>query len=95
MNTKTLKNGETIHDFRPHKLCWGWNGSYWKVADDKKSATMMGNGSGLKEGDYIALNHGKKDMGYLIIEVNYDTNPKDLFTVKLKGACTFDEGELD
>lgn len=95
MNTKVLNTGEVIHDFRPHKLRWGWNGLSWSVSDDRKSAQMLGVGKGLEVGHFIALNHGGEDCGYKIESIEYLSNPKDMFNATVSGVYEFEEGELD
>jgi hypothetical protein len=76
---------EIIHDFRPNALRWGWNGLNYNRIDDKY-ASMMGIGKGIKQGHYIAMTIGGVDYGFLVEEIEYDTNPNDLFNAKLKIA---------
>jgi hypothetical protein len=62
MNTKKLKTGEVIHDFRPHKLGWGWNGLSWTISKDGKTAEMIGIGRGLEVGHFLAISQRGKDI---------------------------------
>lgn len=93
MVNETIKteNGEIIHDFRSHKLKWGWNGLNFTANEDRKTAVMQGVGNGIKEGNYIALTQNEKDFAYLVEEIKYDTNPSDLFTAKLRISGTIEE----
>lgn len=93
-STYRLKTGEIVHDFRKDKLKWGWNGLSFIVAKDKKTATMTGIGIGLEVGHFIAMDDNGV-VGFKIIDVKYDSNPKDMFTAVLSGTYEFEEGELD
>ena len=94
MQTIKLTTGETIHDFRPQKLGWGWNGLTFQQTKDKK-AKMLGIGKGLKAGDYIAVRNGDDDIAHKIESIKYKTNPEDMFEAILTGTYEFESGELD
>lgn len=81
-------SNEIIHDFRPDNLKWGWNGLSFDVCADKKTALMMGIGTGIEAGHFIALRQGLIDYAYKVLTVEYDANPKDLFkaTIKICGT---------
>lgn len=93
-----LKSGIKVHDFRPNKLGWGWVGMAWHVHPDG-TAGMTGIGSGLKAGDFIALViSGEIDgeiTGHKIKSIDYETNPKDMFSAVLSGTYTFEDDELN
>lgn len=75
---------EIIHDFRPDKLRWGWNGLDFIVKEDKKTAIMIGIGKGIKVGHFIALTQSNTDYAYLVESVRYESNPVDMFEASLK-----------
>lgn len=83
-----------IHDFRLHKLRWGWNGLSLDRLPNKK-ARMIGIGVGLKKGDFIAVNYGKEDVAHLIESIEYESNPKDMFAAILSGTYEIEDGDLD
>ena len=95
MSTIKLKTGEVIHDFRPHKTGWGWNGMSINFSKDGKTGNMLGIGKGLKVGDFVALRYGEDDCGHKIVKVEYETNPSDMFRATLSGWYGFDEGDLN
>lgn len=84
-------NQEIIHDFRPKRLCWGWNGLDFRVNNDKKTATMLGIGRGIKAGDHIALTQGEKDYAYLVESIEYKRDPSDMFEANLKIVGTIED----
>lgn len=77
-------NNEIIHDFRPDKLRWGWNGLDFNVNEDRKTALMKGVGKGIQSGHYIVLTQGGQDYAYLVELIDYETNPTDLFNANLR-----------
>ena len=93
-STYKLATGDIVHYFRKNKLKWGWNGLSFIVAEDKKTATMTGIGIGLEVGHFIAMDYNGV-VGFKIIDVKYDSNPRDMFTAILSGTYGFEEGELD
>lgn len=95
MNTRTLEDGNVVHDFRPHKVCWGWVVTFWKT--NENNIDILGVGKGLKEGHYLAVVHkGYGDRAHKIESIKYYSNPTDMFTAQLSRECyTMDDGDLD
>ena len=94
-NTVTLPTGETIHFFTKQTERWGWKLLSRFVSDDKKTATFTGVGRGLKEGHFIALSYSEGDLAHKIDEIEYESNPRDMFTAIVSGTYEFDTGDLE
>lgn len=90
MSTYTELDEKSTHDFRPHKLRWGWNGLRFEKMS-KTTAKMTGIGKGIEEGHYIILRQGETDFGYLVQEIQYESNPSDYFIAELKIIGTYEE----
>ena len=75
-----------IHDFTKDQLKWGWNGLDFKLIDKStgnQKAEMLGIGRGIKQRDYITMNHDDDITCWLVDEIKYKNNPADLFKAKL------------
>ncbi len=84
-------NDKDIHDFRPEALKWGWNGLRFKITDNtlgEQKAEMNGiNGNvRMNKYQYVLLAHGKQEVLWLIDDIKYERNPKDMFDAKLSYA---------
>ena len=93
-NTYKLEDGETLHDFRPEKIGWGWNGLNFDKKDNG-NYEMLGIGLGIKKGDFIYLTFANDSIAMEVIEINYHSNPKDMFTAILKGTYGLNGNDLE
>jgi hypothetical protein len=66
-----------IHDYTtPY---WGHNYTVIERLDDGKILSLAGWGHGLSAGDYILFQNSKDTTMYGIIELKYETNPRDMW----------------
>ena len=75
-----------IHDFTKDNLRWGWNGLDFNLTDKTighQKADMKGIGRGINKGEFITMNHNDDITCWLVDEISYSHNPKDLFNAKL------------
>lgn len=59
----------------------------FELADNQRKGYMTGHGRGIKRGDYIVLCNGSKSCCYQIEEINYYSEPPDMWIALLR-ACT-------
>lgn len=89
-----LKTGEKVHDFR--NMGWGW-----ALHDvyEKKDGTYytVGHGQGIENKDFVRFTHNKtdKDVGYQLDNVEYKSNPKDMFTADIINGVEFEKGDFE
>jgi hypothetical protein len=73
----------TLHDYRNSVRGFGHDLAYRPLPGDRLVAT--GWGYGLKAGDYILLSNGPDDTRYSISEIEYYSDPPDMW----KATFTF------
>ena len=84
------------HDYRKEHRRWGHDYTFDPVEGTAgRSATMCGWGRGLKKGDYILMSHSEGgESRYQIDEVNYFSNPPDMWSAKVSFAPRQEQVEV-
>jgi hypothetical protein len=75
------KQKHKTHDYS--SLIWGKN-YVFEPQNGGTQGHMTGMGKGIKPDDYIILQHGSKSYRYQVEEIDYYSDPSDMWTALLK-----------
>ena len=72
------------HDYTKRE--WGHDYNVTSVDEQTHDARLIGWGVGITEGDYILLKSGEGSTRYRIIEINYFSDPYDMWSAETSFA---------
>ena len=72
------------HDYT--RRSWGHNFTITEIFNGGMWLDMMGWGHGLSKGDFIILPNGNETTQYLIKDIEYKSNPPDMWRAKVEFA---------
>ncbi|MBE9166187.1 hypothetical protein IQ238_01110 [Pleurocapsales cyanobacterium LEGE 06147] len=76
-----LKIQPKIHDYTQYDC----NHDYiFEVAERENYGYMTGQGQGINQGDYLILSSGSNTLKYQVEEIEYYSNPSDMWIALLK-----------
>jgi len=76
-----LKQKGKIHDYS--QLVWG-SDYVFEPRNEEVGGYMTGQGKSIKPSDYIILQHGSKSYKYLVEEIDYYSDPPDMWIALLR-----------
>lgn len=92
MGKVNITDYQRVHYYTRGNLCWGWNYECYEANPDEGTATMLGWGYGLREGDGLVITFVKHgDILFEITFIKYFGNPPDMYSLGMKCIGIIDE----
>jgi MioC protein len=76
-----LRKNSKIHDYSPYVAGTDY---VFESSDNGMTGYMTAQGKGIKPGDYIILQKGSKFYKYQVEQIDYYSNPSDMWMASLK-----------